>query len=555
MRAADRFIRALEELGVDTMFGLPGSQNVALFDALRVSRIRTVGATHELAASFMANGYARASGRPGVLVTIPGPGFTYALTGLAEAFLDSTPLVHILARPAGAPGRRFQLQALDQASILAPMVKRVIEVTDLARIEDRVAEAFALSVSGEPGPVVLQLPPDLGSEVGESLDVSPAEPPPPVPSIASLERRLRDARRPLLYVGQGAVGAAAELAELAEALRAPVVTTSSARGILSEDHPWVVPFDRGGTDALNQLVASCDIVLALGCKFSHNGAHGFRLKIPADRLVHADASPEVLGANYDASELVVADVPWLIRTLLDSRKADGGPVRSAWNEPDVGAWRSRAYERYRPDWEPRVRGLTPPTIQEFFAALRRVMPDDSCLVLDSGLHQMLARRYFPVRAVRGMLLPTNLQAMGFALPAAIGARFARPDRTVVALIGDGGFHMSGIELLTAVRERIRLPVIVFNDGRYGLIRKQQMSRHRHAHGTDISNPDFRGFAASVGARYIRFVEGGEAALEAAIDHHGVTLIEVALRDAGRERIKRLRRTVRDRLFGALRRGR
>ncbi len=542
MNGAERLCRALEELSVDTVFGLPGSQNVALFEALRTSRVRTVVATHELAAAFMANGYARASGRPGVLVTIPGPGFTYSLTGIAEAYLDSTPLVHILGQPASAPDRRFQLQALDQRSILAPFVKRVIDVPTPDRIEEILVEAYALCTAGEPGPVVVHVPVNLGAEAGAPRPVRLPVPAPPTASLRDLERRLSEARRPLLYVGQGVAGASEELRALVEALRIPVVTTTSARGVLSEDHPWVIPFDRGSAEALNELIASCDLVLAMGCKFSHNGAHGFRLKLPKDRLVHVDSSADVLGANYEASMTILADAPWLVRTLLDQQTTSPGRTASAWTEEQIDAWKRRAFERYRTNWEPRVRGLDPPTIEEFFAALRRAMPDESCLVLDSGLHQMLARRHFRARSPRSFLLPTDLQAMGFALPAAIGAKIARPERTVVALLGDGGFAISGLELLTAVRERVRIAVIVLNDGRFGLIRKQQLGATKNTYGTELHNPDFRQVAEAAGARYVRMGDDAEDSLHRAVASHGVTLVEVVLRDPGRERIRRVRRS-------------
>jgi acetolactate synthase-1/2/3 large subunit len=541
MTGGERLCRALEELGVEMVFGLPGSQNVGLFDALRTSRLRTVVATSELAAAFMANGYARATGRPGVVATIPGPGFTYALTGLAEALLDSTPLLHILGRPADGPGRRYQLQALDQRAILEPLVKRVFDLDTIENVEAVLADAYALALSGEPGPVVVHVPSRLEVDAGPPRSVKAAPTAPPTPDATELRRRLSEARRPLLYVGQGARGAAAELRALVEARRIPIVATTSARGILPENHPWVVPFDRGSAEVLNELAESADLILALGCKFSHNGAHGFRLKLPADRLVQVDASADVLGANYDASSLLVADVPWLIRTLLDAGKTL--PAPSEWTAEEIARWRERAYSLYQSAWEPKVRGLSPPTIEAFFEALRGAMPADSCLVLDSGLHQMLARRHFPVLGVGGLMLPADLQAMGFALPAAIGARLGRPERPIVALLGDGGFAMSGFELLTAVRERLRLTVVVFNDGHYGLIRKQQLGRHRHAFGTELHNPDFEGIAEACGARYCRLGDGAEGDLTKVIAGPGVTLVEVVLRDAGRRRTRQVRRGV------------
>jgi acetolactate synthase-1/2/3 large subunit len=551
MTGGERLCRVLEDLGVDTVFGLPGTQNVDLFEALRTSWLRTVVPTHELAASFMANGYARASGRPGVLVTIPGPGFTYALTGLAEAFLDSVPLLHILGRPAQAPGQRYQLQALDQRAAVAPFVKRVFDVENLDEIEAAAVEAHAVCLSGEPGPVVLQIPNEL-TAVSEPRSVLVGPAPPPTPLLGELESRLTRARRPLFYVGQGAFGAASDLRELVESMRIPVVTTTSGRGALPESHPWAIPFDRGSTDALNELVESTDLVLAIAAKFSHNGARGFRLKLPPDRLVRVDASPEVLEANYAASMLLLADAPWLIRTLRDHMSVSGHPGRSAWTEEQIADWRQKAFLGRESGSEMRVRGgLEPPTMSHFFGVLERAMGAESSLVLDSGLHQMLARRHFRVERPRGLILPADLQAMGYALPAAIGAKLAVPDRRVVALLGDGGFAMSGLELSTAKREGVHLTVIVFNDGHYGMIRKQQFGAHGHVYGTQLRNPDFRQIAESVGAEYTRLDQDAETRLAEAVRSKGVHLVEVRLRDPGRRKLRRVRYSLSRRLRNLL----
>ena len=548
MTGAERICRTLEALGVDTVFGLPGSQNVALFEALRTSPLQTIVSMHELGASFMANGYARASGRPGVLMTIPGPGFTYALTGLAEALLDSAPVLHILGGPASAPGRHFQLQALDQRAVAAPLVKRIFEVDAADRIETTIREAFSVCLAGEPGPVIVQVPARLlAADAADSGAPPGPVPTPQTPPIEEVERRLRQARRPLFYVGQGAFGAERELGELIESHRGLIVTTTSARGLLPEDHPRVLSFDRRNTEVLNDLVESADLVLALGCKFSHNGAHGFRLRLPADRLIHIDASIEVLGANYEASLILAADVPAVIRSLLEHGRVEAESAERGWSDEELRSWRQRAEEATRAGAEPIVRGLRPGAMSDFFSTLRRAMPPKSCLVLDSGLHQMLARRYFQVLCPRGLILPTDLQSMGYALPAAIGAKLARPDVPVVALLGDGGFAMSGMELLTAVRERVPLTVVVFNDGYYGLIRKQQLGAYGHAYGTTLLNPDIRGIAKSVGARYVRLDDDAESRLEQAIGGKEVTVIEVLLRDPGRRRLRRVARGLVSRL--------
>ena len=225
----------LEALGATHVFGLPGTQNVPLFEALRRSRLRTVLATSELAASFMANGYARASGRVGVLFTIPGPGFTFSLPGLAEARLDSAPLLHVVGRPAEAPGRRFQHQAIPQRAMIEPLVKRVVEVEDPEMLVAALDDAWRTALAGEPGPVVLH----VGTGVMEAeLDENGGGPelggevPAPREWRAELVSRVEGARRPLLLLGQGAAGAADRVVELAERIGAPVASTPSGRGVV-----------------------------------------------------------------------------------------------------------------------------------------------------------------------------------------------------------------------------------------------------------------------------------------------------------------------------------
>jgi acetolactate synthase-1/2/3 large subunit len=233
LTGAEVICRALVSAGVDTVFGLPGTQNVELFEALRRSEVKTVVASHELGAAFMANGYARATGRPGVLFTIPGPGFTYALTGLAEARLDSVPLLHILPGPAHRASVGFPLQALDQAAMAAPACKLVLRASRWPDLAHTVAVAHGLADADEPGPVLVEIEPHLLTEVGNEADQVAPEPSPdrglrlePVREIASM---LRESRRRVLYVGQGASFAAERVGTLSERLGAPVITTTSGR--------------------------------------------------------------------------------------------------------------------------------------------------------------------------------------------------------------------------------------------------------------------------------------------------------------------------------------
>ncbi|GAA0717961.1 thiamine pyrophosphate-binding protein [Dokdonella soli] len=532
---AELICEALHRAGVECVFGLPGTQNVDLFEALRNSPLRTVVAVHELSAAMMANGYYRASGRPGVLVTIPGPGFTWALSGLAEASLDSTALLHIVGQPARSPGERFQLQALDQAAMACPIVKAVHQVDRAEDVAAVLGAAHAQSLSGEPGPVLIQtaramLAQRAGAAVAATQPGNTACAA-DLSVVDEVVRALVTAKRCVIFAGQGANDASDLIVRLVEGASAAVVTTTSGRGVVPEDHPLSLGFELGGngTQTLNALIEASDLVLAIGCKFSHNGSRGFQLRIPAEKLIHVDASADVLGANYPARHTLCMDARAFAAAVLDKLVGRGRPA--GFSADEIARFRERGREEGAGDLvEPKIHGVRSGKPEEFFAALRRAMPRSSCLVTDSGLHQVLVRRYFRVLHPRGLMTPTNLQSMGFGIGAAIGACLADPSRPVVALIGDGGLALSGLELLTAVRERVGLTVIVFVDGAYGMIRVQQLAAFGHTHGTEFSGPDIAALAAAVGAAHVRLEGDPETVLRTAIESGRVTLVEVGVGD-------------------------
>ena len=529
---ADALCAALVSLGVEHVFGLPGTQNIQLFEALRRSPIRSVLATDERAAGFMANGYARASGRVGVLVTIPGPGFTFALPALAEARHDSVGLVHVVGKPADAPGAAYHLQAIDQPVMARPVVKGVIPIDRGDEVAVRTRDAYALAQGGEPGPVVLHYAADAiaASCTADGTGVADnREQPHDHDATGRALSMLLRARRPVMMVGQGAADSSAAIIELIESLGMPLFSTASGRGIVAEDHPLALAFDyhRGNVAELNGLLRESDCVLVVGCKLSHNGSGGFALELPASNTIHVDASAAVLGANYPVAVAVHARAATFLTRVLDAVRRERGSVPSAGFSPEeVAQWRMRLC-RAVPVPEPSVHGFRPPTPQAFVSALRRALPRETILVSDSGLHQSLVRRHFTVLSPRGFILPSDFQSMGYGIPAAIGAKLAAPDRPVVAVVGDGGFAMSGWELLTAVREDVPLVVIVLNDGRLNLIRLQQLGEWGRTSAVDLLNPDFGRVAEAVGARYLGIE--GEASLEAlgaAVRGDDVTLAEV-----------------------------
>jgi acetolactate synthase I/II/III large subunit len=533
---AETLALALEQVGVTHVFGLPGTQNAPLFPALARTRVRTVLAGSELMAAFMANGFARTGGGVPVVAAIPGPGFTYALTGFAEAAHDSAALVLLTAAPSQRTGKRFNLQALDQVGMVRGLAKRVLR---LERPEDSLrvmGEAVHAAVASGPGPVmvevvggVLHAPAPTGG-----LPAFAGEAPPPADAavVAEIAQRLREARKVVVMAGQGAAACPGALASLIARRPAMVLTTVSARGALPESHPWSLAYDflACSVEETNRLLDEADLVLVLGCRTSQNGTGGFGLRLPEARTAQVDLDPEVLGGNYAPRWLIQASVATFLARVL----GDLGPevAGTDWSPVDVAAWRDSLRQKSLPNPpEPRFPGTTSGRAAEFFAALQAALPSGTILVTDTGHHQIMARAHLRVDAPRGLLVPADFQSMGFGLPAAIGAALAAPDRRVVAILGDGGLMMSGLELATAVRERIALTAIVFHDGQLGQIRAQQQSSGAGEAAVALASIDFAALAAATGAHYVCVEQDAAGILDRACRMNGVVLVDVPLGDS------------------------
>jgi len=504
--------QALARHGVRRAFGVPGTQTAALVEALRGSGVAFTLAAHEVGAAFMAGGHFRAGGGPAIVLTIGGPGFTNALTGIAEARQDSAALLHVVNAPPTAPGERFRLQEIDQAAIAGPLVKGTYRIGPDSDPDTVLGEAIRRAVGGEPGPVLVEigagsgsarrpperLPGDGAGDGGPAVEAG----------LDELARRWQAALRPVVLAGQGASGAANAMRRLVEGVRCPVLTTPSARGLLPEDHPLAMGFDvlRGGVETANSLLERSDLVLVTGAKLGHNGSAGFRLRLAEERLVRVDTDATALAANYPASLAVEATTETLLERLLAAERPE-----SRWPMAELAETRARLRTPDERVPDPVVHG--PPGIgraSEFFGWLRETLPAQAILVTDSGLHQVLARRHYDVLSARGLLAPSDFQSMGFGLPTAIGARLGAPDRPVAAVVGDGGFLMSGLELTTAVRDGIGLLAIVFNDGHLNQIRIQQLRDEGRSFGVDVGSLDHGRFAEAIGVDHVAFEEIGAA---------------------------------------------
>ena len=544
MNGANLICESLRELGVSHVFGLPGTQNVLLYEALRTRGMRSIVASDEGAAAFMAAGYARASGRVGVLTTIPGPGFVYALAGIVEAQHDSVPLLWLTLRQADN-GRAFQLQQIDQAAMAKPVVKRCMLVDRTDELAQALREAHAEAAAGEPGPVLLE----IASAVLEAECVRAESPTPAVADtvdIRPLAALLAQSARPLIYAGQGAQGAAEEVRRLAGRLRAPVLFTSSGRGVLPDTDPlaFVQDFSTGLGSVVPELIERADTVLALGCKFTHNGSGGGRLQLPENKLVRIDSSAAVLSANYPARLAVQARVEDALAQLAGVELP-----RSQWAEHDLIEWRARLNrENSLPiSHEPVLGDTETGSVRAFFQALAAAAGARAIYAADAGLHQALTRRYAVAMLPRGLLCPSDFQSMGFGLPGAIGAALARPEACVIACVGDGGLALSAGELLTAVREGIDLAIVVFSDGQLNLIRRQQVTRFGYESGVRLRNPDYSALAKAVGCSYFPVVGDLTSLAQNVIGTPGVRLVELRLADTPSFHVQQIRSAVRERV--------
>lgn len=553
----DLLVKTLENLGIRHVFGYPGSQNYPVLKALRKSSIQTTISTSELTASFMANGYYRSSGNIPTLITIPGPGFIYTLPGIAEASLDSAGLLYIIIKSHDLPGKNFKLQHLDESEIVKPIIKKSFIINKIPDLPEITAKAYFTAKTGEPGPVLIEINSSILTKESNINIKSFAEASPQAPNLDDQKiqkalKLIRLSKRLILFLGQGAANASEQVTELINILDALVISTTSGRGIIPENHSLFIcgDFISGEVEVLNSLLDSCDLILALGCKFSHNSTGGFELKIPSEKLIHIDASPEVLEANYPAKLSIVAEVNVFLNALLNSR----GQLEKRKNE-----WRREEKERWKSELkktkqqnviEPKLKHAHKSDLSTFFKILRQSMPPDSILVTDSGMHQMMARKYFEVLTPRSFIIPSDFQSMGFGIPASIGAKMANPDKRVVVLLGDGGFIMSGMELITAIKNQIALTVIVFCDNYLGLIRLGHLSTYGQSSILKTGQFNLAKFSEALGIKYFKLNQDLGEILKKCLNNSAVNLIEIPLKDSfqiHKMQIKSIIKSIRNRL--------
>ena len=525
-------VETLAANGIDTVFGIPGVHNIELYRGLELARLRHVLVRHEQNAVFAADGYARASGRPAAAFVISGPGLTNALTALAQAWSDSVPLLLIASAPVRASlGRGWGVlhELRDQRALVADVTAFAGSARSDSELRAQLRSAFAALRSARPRPAYVDIPLDL---LGEATDQRPevfAGPSAlPVPSRQALEqaqRLLAESQRPLFIAGGGARTAGAALGKLLESPGGYLVTTVAGKGIVAESHPASLGVSLPYA-ATQQLAAAADVVVAAGTELSETDIYTTTRLPLQGRLIRIDVDEQKLHDHYAAEVPLQGDAASSLELLAQSMAARGAAGRNGWRT--VSAATSAAH-RARIEAQLAADARTALAVLQ---ALRESLPADGAVFSDMTQIAYLGNYAFPAERPGVWFHPSGYGALGYALPAAIGARIAQPQRPIVALAGDFGAQFTLQDLMTAVELDLTVPFIVWNNAALGQIRDDMRAAGIAPIGVVARNPDFVALAQACGAVGARIRDAAvlATALRAALARPGPTLLEVDATD-------------------------
>ncbi len=471
MRAADAIVKALEYEGVEHIFGIPGGAIIEVYDALYDSNIEHILTRHEQAAVHAADGYARATGKTGVAFATSGPGATNTVTGIATAYMDSSPLVVMTGQVPRSMIGNDAFQEADTTGITMPITKHNYLVTDEKELLKTVREAFHIASTGRPGPVLIDLPKDVTVADVEFNYPVEIELPGYKPKLKGHPKQIRKAaelivksERPIILAGGGVIlsNACEELRKLAEAIPAFVVTTLMGKGSIPETHPLSLGFiGMHGSKYANYAVMDSDLIIAVGCRFSDRTTGKVSEFAPEAKIIHIDVDPAEIGKNVRVDVPIVGDAKLVLSELVKYVKYK---QRKEWEEK-VNSWREKYPLKYKQEGEI----IKPQYVIEKIYELK----PDAIVATEVGQNQMWAAQFFKVERARQFISSGGLGTMGFGFPAAMGAQVAFPDKTVVDIAGDGSFMMNIQELATCVDYRIPVKVCILNNMFLGMVRQWQ----------------------------------------------------------------------------------
>jgi len=516
MTGSKALIKSLENKHVDVMFGILGGALLPVYDALCDSKIRHILTRHEQDAAHMAYGFARASGKPGVCMATSGPGATNLVTGIANAYMDSSPIIALTGQvPTIGINSSYMIgkdafQEADIVGITTPITKHNYQVRDAIDIPKTINTAFLIATTGRPGPVLVDLPKNIQSEQKEieltdEIDCrgyKPTVAPNPM-QISKAVDLLAHAERPLLLAGGGVISsnASAELKLVAELLLAPVATSLMGKGCFPEIHPLSVgSIGMHGNPAANKLVGEADVILAVGTRFSDRSSANLDSFCPEAKRIHIDIDAAEIGKNIDVEVPIVSDAKPSLQMIYE------GLTTELKKRKPGQAWVNRikeAKETLSPSFncddskELKARNL--------IASLRSLLPDDAIVTTEVGQNQMWSALYYKALQPRSFITSGGLGTMGFGFPASLGAKVACPDRPVLDIAGDGSFLMTEHELACSVEENIPVTVIVLNNSVLGMVAQwQRMLYNRRYMAVKLGkSPDFVKLAQAYGANGVR----------------------------------------------------
>lgn len=497
----------LEQLQVQFTYGIPGVHNTEIYDELASSKhITPILVTHEGNGAFMADGYSRTTGKVGALVIVPGAGITQAASGIAEAYLDGIPMLIISGGIRCQGEFHYQLHDIKQHELLAPITKASFRIVKHSEIIETLYKAHDIAISGEPGPVFIEIPVDIQLETGAVENTPAYQSKPPeviaskiVKSIKDAAKMLVDAKQPGLFVGWGAIDCFNSLKGIAEHLAAPVATTLQGLSAFPATHPLHVGmgFGPASVPAAEEAFQQCDCLLAVGTRFSEIATGSYGLPIP-DNLIHVDINPEVFNKNYQAAMSIEGDAKQILPKLL----AELQQLNAARNYTELAGSIQCNKQNYITEWLSHYSNekINPAAL---FRDLSATLSSDAFIIADDGNHTFLTAELMPILQARHFISPTDFNCMGYAIPAAIATKLTHPDQPVVAIVGDGAMLMSGLELTTATNYQLGIICLVFNDGELAQISQAQQIPYNRKTCTQLGVIDFSGLAASTGCEYIK----------------------------------------------------